>query len=322
MRVCACQKCGESFNAGLRGPIPTTCGPCHGRRRPGGPPLPKKERPRKTPEERIRSDRFTSVPGRIQSECGHCGKTLWLAAKYHASYPRHFCGQSCKGQWSRRAVPHRYNCVRCGKQCSMQGNPRQKQKGLYCSRKCAGATRGEKKSADHAALLPWKDLGSWFYAWGQQEIDPRVIALEKTLFPSAKRLHRIKLLRQCADCGGPRGHEKRRCSRCRLIRKKKVGRENGKLRTRCKRFGVEFDSKVTRLAVCNRDGWICAICGVKTIKATSVTNPHPREATLDHITPLSRRTKGNTWDNVQCACRRCNCYMKRDRVTVSQRRMF
>lgn len=265
---------------------------------------------------------MAAVVERIRVACVQCGEELLRTQREVDRNLRHFCGKACQGQWSRKAVPHRYQCVRCGKQCSMQGNPRQKQKGLYCSRKCAAETRGERTSARNAIRVAWENLGSWFHSWGQQETDHRAIALEQILFPSAKRLHRIKLLRQCADCGGPRGHEKRRCSRCRLIRKKKVGRENGKLRTRCKRFGVEFDSKVTRLAVCNRDRWICAICGVKTIKATSLTNPHPREATLDHISPLSRRTKGNTWDNVQCACRRCNCYTKRDRVTVSQRRMF
>jgi endogenous inhibitor of DNA gyrase (YacG/DUF329 family) len=263
-----------------------------------------------------------AVAERILVPCKHCGKKLVRTRNEASRGLRPYCGRLCKTTASRRAVPHRFKCIRCGKDCSMQGNPRQKQKGLYCSRKCAADTRGERTSAKYAIRVAWENLGSWFHSWGQQESDPRAIALERILFPSAKRLHRIKLLRQCADCGGPRGHEKRRCSRCRLIRKKKVGRENGKLRTRCRRFGVEFDSKVTRLAVCTRDGWICAICGAKTIKTTSASNPHPREATLDHITPLSRRTKGNTWDNVQCACRRCNCYTKRDRVTESQKRMF
>lgn len=301
MRVSACQCCGESINAGTRGPVPIKCGPCLGRRRPGGPPLPKKVRPRKAPDERIRSDRFTFVPGRVETPCGHCGRTLWFTPKYKARYPSHFCGKECRGLASRCSVPHRYQCVRCGKQCSMQGNPRQKQKGLYCSRKCAGATRGEKKSAEHAALLSWKDLGSWFHAWGQQEIDHRVTALEGMLFPSAKRLHRIRLLR---------------------VKKERAKRKSGKLRSRCKRFGVDYDSKVHRVSVCNRDGWICAICGVKTIKTANRHHPHPLEGTLDHIIPLSRRTKGNTWDNAQCACRRCNCHKKRAQLLCCQMRLF
>jgi hypothetical protein len=242
-----------------------------------------------------------AVAERILIPCKHCGKELVRTRNEASRGLRPYCGRLCKTTASRRAVPHRFQCIRCGKQCSIQGNPRQKHKGLYCSRKCAGATRGEKKSAEHAARVSWGDLGKWFHVWGQQETDPRSIALERFLFPSSKRLHRIKLLR---------------------VRKKKVKGKSGKLRSRCKRFGVDYDSKVHRVSVCNRDGWICAICGVKTIKTSNRHHPHPLEGTLDHIIPLSKRIKGNTWDNVQCACRSCNCYKKRSRIMCCQMRLF
>ena len=282
MRVSACQCCGESINAGTRGPVPIKCGPCLGRRRPGGPPLPKKVRPRKTPEERIRSDRFTFVPGRVETPCGHCWKTLWICRKQHARSPSHFCGRECRGLGSRYSVPHCFQCIRCGKQCSMHGNPRKKQKGLYCSRKCAGATRGDKAKTRKAMRRA-------------------IAALERLIFPSRRRLYRVKLLR---------------------ISKERAKRKSGNLRTRCKRFGVPYDSRVSRLSVCGRDGWICSICGVKTIKEANREHPHPLEGTLDHIIPLSKRTKGNTWDNAQCACRSCNCQKKRDRIMCCQMRLF
>ena len=321
MRVSACQCCGESINAGTRGPVPIKCGPCLGRRRPGGPPLPKKVRPKKPPEERIRSDRFTFVPGRIQSECGHCGRKLWLFPKVFATQQRHFCGRECRGLADRRAVPHRYKCVRCGKECSMQGNPRQKQKGLYCSRLCAGLINGERRIGVPGPLH--KALASWFHKWGDEEPDTRIVELERSLFPHSRMLYRIRLLRRCADCGGPREKGSRVfCCGCLSARKKRSYRKSGKLRSRCKHFGVEYDSKVNRLSVCNRDGWICAICGVKTIKEANRKHPHPLEGTLDHIIPLSKRTKGNTWDNVQCACRNCNCHKKRDQILCCQMRLF
>lgn len=301
MRVSACQCCGESINAGMRGPLPVKCGPCMGRRRPNGPPLPKKARPRKPTKERIRSDRFTFVPGRVETSCGHCKKTLWIFPKLFAKQQRHYCGRSCRGLADRHAVPHRFQCIRCGKQCSMQGNPRQKQKGLYCSRKCAASTRSDKAEGRKAIRVAWKQLGKWLHAWGQQEIGPRVTALERLLFPSDRKLHRIKLFR---------------------VRRQRAKGKSGKLRSRCKRFGVEYDSRVNRLSVCNRDGWICAICGVKTIREVNRKHPNPLEGTLDHIIPLSKRTKGNTWDNAQCACRRCNCQEKRDRLLCCQMRLF
>lgn len=244
---------------------------------------------------------MAAVVERIRVACVQCGEELLRTQREVDRNLRHFCGKACQGQWSRSSVPHRYQCIRCGKQCSMQGKPRQKQKGLYCSRKCAAYTRGERTSAKHAIRVAWDDLGNWFHAWDQQEIDPRVVALERLLFPSAKRLHRIKLLR---------------------VKKERAKRKSGKLRSRCKRFGVEYDSRVSRLSVCNRDGWICAMCGVKTIKEVNRKHPHPLEGTLDHIIPLSMRTKGNTWDNAQCACRRCNCQKKRDRLMCCQMRLF
>ena len=322
MRVSACKCCGESINAGERGPLPEKCGPCMGRKRFNGPPLPKRGRPLKRPEDRIRSDRFTFVEGRVQSACGTCGRVLWLGTKCAASSTRHFCGAECRSIGSRHAVPHLYECIRCGKQCSMKGSPRQKQKGVYCSRKCAASTRGEKKSAEHSAVVPWRDLGEWFHAWGQRDEDSRIVAIERFLFPPHRRLHRIKLLRRCVDCGCIVGKHRRRCCDCVSLKKRRSYRKSGNLRSRCKRFGVEYDSRVNRLSVCDRDGWICAICGVKTIKEVNRKNPSPLEGTLDHIVPLSRRTKGNTWDNAQCACRRCNCQKKRDRLLCCQMRLF
>lgn len=327
MRVSACQCCGESINAGTRGPVPTKCGPCLGRRRPGGPPLPKKVRPKKPPEERIRSDRFTFVPGRIRSECGHCGKTLWLFPKTFAKQQRHFCGRECRGLADRRAVPHRYQCVRCGKQCSMQGNPRQKQKGLYCSRKCAAETRASKAAASRVHL----DLSDWFTGWAKQHIISRDCPQCGKAFRCAATSKRRKCApcarglpqrTKCIECGQPRQDGRRRCRACWTLRQKRLHQEHGNHRKRCRKYGVPYDGFVNRFSVCERDGWICQICGVKTKKVANTKCPHPHEATLDHITPLARGTKGHEWDNVQCACRSCNCYVKRDKAIHCQRRLL
>lgn len=319
MRVSACQCCGESINAGTRGPVPVKCGPCLGRRRPGGPPLPKKERPRKTPEERIRSDRFTFVRGRVETACGHCGKTLWICKKIFTNQHGHFCGRECKTVSTRVRV--HYKCRRCGVDCFKVGLPTEKHKAWFCSRKCAGLVNCAQKVGVAGPLH--KALTSWFHKWGNEKPDSRIVELERSLFPHSRMLYRIKHLRRCADCGGPRKKGSRVfCCGCLSARKKRSYRKSGKLRSRCKHFGVDYDSKVNRLSVCNRDGWICAICGVKTIKTANRHHPHLLEGTLDHIIPLSKRTNGNTWDNVQCACRNCNFYKKRDRIICCQMRLF
>jgi hypothetical protein len=85
------------------------------------------------------------------------------------------------------------------------------------------------------------------------------------------------------------------------------------LRKRCKHYGVPFDPACTREAVCERDGWVCQQCGVKCHKGRHRFNKTTRKmskrnAEHDHIVPLGWRnpTKGNTFDNSQCLCRRCN----------------
>ncbi len=85
------------------------------------------------------------------------------------------------------------------------------------------------------------------------------------------------------------------------------------LRKRCKHYGVPFDPACTREAVCERDGWVCQQCGIKCHKGRHRFNKRTRKlskrnAEHDHIVPLSWRdpTKGNTFENSQCLCRRCN----------------
>lgn len=96
------------------------------------------------------------------------------------------------------------------------------------------------------------------------------------------------------------------CNKCVLNRHK---RRCGDFRKRCRRFGVPHDPKVTRQAVFGRDGYRCHICKRRTLRKYIVANgrAHPRSPTVDHHPyPLSVGVKGHEWDNVRCACLRCN----------------
>lgn len=309
MRITACQCCGESIDAGLRGPLPKRCVSCGGSRRMRVPPHLRKKRSTKRPEDRIRSDRFTFVEGRIQSACGTCGRRLWLCQKQAAKYERHFCGASCRAIASRTAVPHRFKCVRCGKQCSMQGKPRKKMKGIYCSRQCAGATQREKA----AVARTHRDLWDWFHSWDSQR--PPV------------RLYQVRLLGRCARCSAVLNGRRKVCRKCRRSAEAEARREYNKTgkthRKRCRKFGVPWDSKVRRKAVFARDGYRCCICLRPTLRrGLSVDGRiHPRTPTVDHIVPLSRGVKGHTWDNVQCACHECNT-KKSNTMKAEQMRLF
>jgi len=56
--------------------------------------------------------------------------------------------------------------------------------------------------------------------------------------------------------------------------------------------------------VFERDGWECYLCGIDTPKHLRGTHD-PQSPEMDHIRPISRDGT-HTWDNVACACRKCN----------------
>jgi len=96
------------------------------------------------------------------------------------------------------------------------------------------------------------------------------------------------------------------CNKCVLNRHKK---DCGDFRKRCAKFGVPYDPKVTRPAVFERDGFKCHICNKPTLLKYVVKNgrAHPRSPTVDHHPyPLSAGILGHQWNNVRCACLRCN----------------
>jgi 5-methylcytosine-specific restriction endonuclease McrA len=57
------------------------------------------------------------------------------------------------------------------------------------------------------------------------------------------------------------------------------------------------------VAIFERDGWKCGLCGDPV--DSDLSYPHPQSASLDHIVPISRGGP-HTYDNVQCAHLSCN----------------
>ena len=80
-------------------------------------------------------------------------------------------------------------------------------------------------------------------------------------------------------------------------------RGSGSYRSRCKRYGGYFNSKVTRRAVFERDRFKCYLCRVKV--SEELPARHDRKATLDHVVPLEKKGP-HDWHNVACCCRKCN----------------
>jgi 5-methylcytosine-specific restriction endonuclease McrA len=79
-----------------------------------------------------------------------------------------------------------------------------------------------------------------------------------------------------------------------------------------------FVENVDPIAVFERDGWRCHLCGLKTMRSLRGTTD-PLAPELDHILPLSRGGE-HSYTNTACACRTCN--QRKGAAVVGQMRLF
>jgi len=133
----------------------------------------------------------------------------------------------------------------------------------------------------------------------------------QTLLATFLAIEDYKTPKTCKTCGGvfysPYCTQIYCSERC----KRKAKSKTSSIRKRCRKYGVHYDSSVTRTKVFERDGYICQICG----KPTDLNDREwgtigPLFPTVDHIIALANGGS-HTWDNVQCAHAICNSY-KRD----------
>lgn len=140
-----------------------------------------------------------------------------------------------------------------------------------------------------------------------------------------ERLHGVKSrplssARQCRFCDSriaatnTRGRGRSVCDTC--------GLHHGSFKSRARLYGVAYEN-VSRLAVFERDGWRCQLCGHKVLKKAKrnrhTRRLHPRTASLDHIIPMSKGGP-HCEANVQCACLMCN--VRKHARNIGQTRFF
>lgn len=133
----------------------------------------------------------------------------------------------------------------------------------------------------------------------------------QTLIGAFMAIAQAKTPKTCAACGkgfySPYPNKKYCSDTC----KRKFKGQYNNIRSRCRKYGVFYDPKVTAKAVIERDGGICQICHKKCDENDrSWGSLGPKFPTVDHIIPLAKGGT-HTWGNVQCACALCNSY-KRD----------
>jgi hypothetical protein len=93
--------------------------------------------------------------------------------------------------------------------------------------------------------------------------------------------------------------------------------KTGSHRKRARQRGAQYEP-VDRIAVFERDGWRCQLCGKK-LRRKHVGMNHPDAPELDHIVPLGAGGD-HLYRNVQCSCRRCNG--RKGSKVVGQLRLF
>jgi predicted nucleic acid-binding Zn ribbon protein len=100
------------------------------------------------------------------------------------------------------------------------------------------------------------------------------------------------------------------------------GIHHGTFKARARLYGVRYEH-VDRIAVYQRDGWRCQLCGRKTLRRAirnkNTQRLHPRSPSIDHITPMSRGGD-HVESNCQCACLSCN--VRKHARLIGQRRLF
>jgi hypothetical protein len=90
-----------------------------------------------------------------------------------------------------------------------------------------------------------------------------------------------------------------------------VGALQTSLRKKCKELGRPYDPECNRVAVCERDGWVCQMCGIDCLKQWTFDKVarkiDGRSAEHDHIIALATPgSPGNVFPNSQCLCHACN----------------
>lgn len=117
--------------------------------------------------------------------------------------------------------------------------------------------------------------------------------------------------RSCPNCNFPFRAVPANRRFCSEVCSRAKNRRDIHARDRARRRSYADSERVDWLKVFERDGWLCHLCGRKTLKAKRGTN-HDRAPELDHIVPLAKRGP-HTNANTACACRKCN-RAKRDTI--------
>ena len=302
-KCCDCQA--PMLRVGTRGPVATRCKPCKqkakhcnkmfvccdcqqpivgssGKGRP-----PKRCTQCKKKAERIRSASKPKTTYRRQ--CAHCHEQYSTSRR-----KQHFCSPKCGHTATRKRFLIACENASCGKDFEVTQS--RYAKGTRC---CSGKCRSERmkgppKLCQNPAcgcVIDRKSRGHEAKAYGRDYL--------KYCSSSCYLDHRWG-----EDRPKKRSSKKARANAS-------AGALQTSLRKKCKVLGRPYDPECNRVAVCERDGWVCQMCGIDCLKQWTFDKVarkiDGRSAEHDHIIALATSgSPGNVFPNSQCLCHACN----------------
>lgn len=211
--------------------------------------------------------------------CKRCGTTF-------GGRKRRFCSVRCRQQYRNQLVspPDRqWKCQQCG--CSWHGRKRR-----FCSAECCKRAR----SVRLRVVIPCVGCSKKIVR------GPGAKGVCAKCHSGRALRRKVPVTVRCPTCGLPFTYTNAKprvyCSEdCKLHR-------HGRSVLDRRRPGAKREY-YNRVAVFNRDKWICKVCGLMIPKERKY--PHPLSASIDHRVALANGGD-DTIDNVQAVHLRCN----------------
>jgi len=225
---------------------------------------------------------------------------------------RRWCSSKCKLRaWTRLHPDRKYtrSCICATCQQGFEGI-----KGTrYCSPTCKAKAKKPKQVVTRVCVECSHAFTVHIKTSQQKTCSPKCRAARLSKVLRGKKYRATKTGLACAECGkefATSRKAKRICNRC-------AHKNTGHHERRAHHKGAPYIYGIKPERVFERDHWRCQLCGCKTPRRLRGKN-QPTSPEIDHIIPISQGG-GHTWDNVQCACRKCN--MKKGAVIRGQLRL-